>query len=493
MNNLFTVGLVVLIIWGVVEFIGAYWKILLALSAVGLFVYIICRPKENGNEYKPIEPIQNEVEEAPITQSTDIARLIEIYFESLSLVDKSENIATVNGRYNDCLKVCSELAEIPSPDFDVYRKKYKRLCSLEYKINLFDAAIDRYLRKQVAEIENLRTASAKDKRIEKILKLLESLEHVPKESKAYARKILSTQISSSKALVTADVNLINAIPPGIIQLLWFADGASKNYVFNIPTAFKTKFFSITFPAEEEPSLIRTTDFIGIPVSPAPKLDYFPSYSTMTPNARATYLHWLHNIDSEIEIGYVFVFYYGLERWLLTGNKFQFDKAFDMVLRLRAHHANKSFDSYSSTALAAACLIRNRPDMLKRLLTEKILLSPIWLACLGQFNFYLNATAIMQLAAAVGFKNKRYIKSHGELFHDVLEEIIAERFSDLGYPLTEQHLIESPQRQEILFANFSLKREGIIPDIAGGETFRKDLSQLLTATHDKVKSLLKERR
>ena len=33
--------IIVAVLWAVIKFIGEYWQILLALSAVGLFVYII--------------------------------------------------------------------------------------------------------------------------------------------------------------------------------------------------------------------------------------------------------------------------------------------------------------------------------------------------------------------------------------------------------------------------------------------------------------------
>lgn len=44
-------------------------------------------------------------------------------------------------------------------------------------------------------------------------------------------------------------------------------------------------------------------------------DYWPSYSTISPEARATYLSWLSSgrDDPSADIGYVFLYFYGLER------------------------------------------------------------------------------------------------------------------------------------------------------------------------------------
>lgn len=45
------------------------------------------------------------------------------------------------------------------------------------------------------------------------------------------------------------------------------------------------------------------------------LSYWPNYATITPTARATYLDWLSSgrSDPDYEVGYVFMYFYGLER------------------------------------------------------------------------------------------------------------------------------------------------------------------------------------
>lgn len=49
-----------------------------------------------------------------------------------------------------------------------------------------------------------------------------------------------------------------------------------------------------------------------------RMSYWPSYSSIDPGCRATYLEWLANgrRDPNIDIGYVFLFFYGLERRVL---------------------------------------------------------------------------------------------------------------------------------------------------------------------------------
>lgn len=71
---------------------------------------------------------------------------------------------------------------------------------------------------------------------------------------------------------------------------------------------------------EEPAAIDPKLPVGPRDSaPAPAIPYWPSYSTITPQARSSYLRWLSTgrSDPDIDVGYVFLFFYGLERRLLV--------------------------------------------------------------------------------------------------------------------------------------------------------------------------------
>lgn len=54
----------------------------------------------------------------------------------------------------------------------------------------------------------------------------------------------------------------------------------------------------------------------------PALDYWPSYSTISPAARSHYLRWLSGGRAEpsVPIGYVFLYFYGLERRLIVDSR-----------------------------------------------------------------------------------------------------------------------------------------------------------------------------
>ncbi len=93
------------------------------------------------------------------------------------------------------------------------------------------------------------------------------------------------------------------------------------------------------------------------------LPYWPSYSNISPSARRIYLEWLASgrLDPDIDIGYVFLFFYGLERRLFV------DKARDEVeiitkevhRLLKIYGSNTSFHQYAFALLEGAALISNQ--------------------------------------------------------------------------------------------------------------------------------------
>ena len=73
------------------------------------------------------------------------------------------------------------------------------------------------------------------------------------------------------------------------------------------------------PREDEASCIDLSLEIGIPAYEAPgSLGYYPTYAKISPNQRASYLRWLSSgrVNPLSDIGYAFLFFYGLERRLL---------------------------------------------------------------------------------------------------------------------------------------------------------------------------------
>ncbi len=121
----------------------------------------------------------------------------------------------------------------------------------------------------------------------------------------------------------------------------------------------------------EPSLLRPSLLV------APQLDwegttigYWPSYATLDREQRATYLEWLSSgrRDPRAGIGYVFIFFYGLERRAFadpdrTGEDLALLREEVVALRETYGH-NRSFAAYSSSFLDAIDLrmgVARRPQ------------------------------------------------------------------------------------------------------------------------------------
>lgn len=88
-------------------------------------------------------------------------------------------------------------------------------------------------------------------------------------------------------------------------------------------------------------------------------DYWPSYSTISADARATYLKWLESgrDDPRSDLGYVFIYFYGLERRALIDAAKDVDAREDLPLiesevrrLLGIYHENRSFRGYASSFL-----------------------------------------------------------------------------------------------------------------------------------------------
>lgn len=102
------------------------------------------------------------------------------------------------------------------------------------------------------------------------------------------------------------------------------------------------------------------------------LSYWPSFQAISPTARRTYLDWLAGgrEDPLIGIGYVFLFFYGLERRLFVDNARSDAPGIVAEIQrlLSLHGENNSFKNYANRVLDAAYLMTNSG-------TERPVLSP----------------------------------------------------------------------------------------------------------------------
>lgn len=132
-----------------------------------------------------------------------------------------------------------------------------------------------------------------------------------------------------------------------------------------------------------------------------KLNYWPSYSEASREARASYLNWLANgrSDPRADIGYVFLYFYGLERRALVDAASSADAKAELPAIMReverllgVYSDNYSFQGYASSLLDFLKAGQEHPhcqDSPPPLLSNRELTFAHKL-CLGQISLLRNA-------------------------------------------------------------------------------------------------------
>jgi uncharacterized tellurite resistance protein B-like protein len=101
-----------------------------------------------------------------------------------------------------------------------------------------------------------------------------------------------------------------------------------------------------------------------------RMSYWPSYSQIDPRSRAAYLHWLGGgrKDPSAFVGYVFLFFYGIERRVLVDAaesehaRSEVDGLLSEVERLlEIYGANRSFRGYAESFLSVTRLLHRPID------------------------------------------------------------------------------------------------------------------------------------
>lgn len=125
--------------------------------------------------------------------------------------------------------------------------------------------------------------------------------------------------------------------------------------------------------DSEPALIDPTLAVdwNSPDWTGESMGYWPRYSEITPQSRAAYLSWLANGRSQHDayIGYVFLYFYGLERRLLVdlgGDPTHAEAdwiASDVRRLLEIYGSNRSFRQYASSFLELIEIVSARTAVL----------------------------------------------------------------------------------------------------------------------------------
>lgn len=238
----------------------------------------------------------------------------------------------------------------------------------------------------------------------------------------------------------------------------------------------------------------STIYAGLPVhSPladeeVPSLGYFPSYSGMEPSQRGLYGQWLRDTSCAIDVGYVFVYYYGLERQLVSGN---FDAAVEEILQLRKHHKNSSFQSYSGSALVHACFLRRRLDTLQRLYLHEDFdyFGNSNLLALHYGDLDILPDMLIRLAGCLTGVNRKNLKEKPEVYREMLLEELRKNFGKESYSFASRFPLKNIEGVAFpVFANISLEpniRTPPLPNFFRHAPFQEEFGNFFKNVHKAV--------
>ena len=274
--------------------------------------------------------------------------------------------------------------------------------------------------------------------------------------------------------------------PDIIDYLWI--GTEKEYksifIEKSRSSYEPSFININLPVEVTNDL----DLVE-------KLDYYPNYANLTPKQRYKYLKYLENpFNSNFEIGYTFIFFYGLERFMCTE---KYKGALDLVIRLLEHHnENHSFASYAVESVLFKAIEINNYSYLNHVLkinnVVNTMFPPLRIYFYYKTGKELNADDILLLSKDFGWKKKTYLNEYKDLFVKNLEIVIKD-FNEIVSisSLMGNNSIENLSTFNVCkIANVTSDykaREAKLPNLLLDELLKANILSLMEEAHNLTKT------
>jgi hypothetical protein len=177
---------------------------------------------------------------------------------------------------------------------------------------------------------------------------------VPKQ--AQAKKIPSATRDQVQIKVQIEPNTTRFMPKATFN--WHPPGRSLVIAgHTIPDGMVYSGTSTEYQVDGSGCIIDASLNVARSAAPGINLGYWPSYRSISPTARFSYLGWLSSgkSDPDIDIGYVFLYFYGLERRLLADRPSPEEETrlLAEVARLHSIYSNNhSFSGYSRRLIDA---------------------------------------------------------------------------------------------------------------------------------------------
>ena len=314
--------------------------------------------------------------------------------------------------------------------------------------------------------------------------------------------------ASTKEISTDRVNLhagscFFAIPAHTAHLLYTSDDAPHldDFRLGVTTTLNAS-TGVVSSEEKHPIAERSTVFTGLPVSQpkdvslVEKLPYRPAYVWLSEEQRWVYLDWLQNIQGDVQPEYIFLYFYGLERRMLTKD---FEQAFHEVMMLRQYHDRDSFPGSAERSVLALCIMRNRADCANEYLTRFpcSYLDNLSLLVMSKLGMGLTPEQLINSGHLCGDRAKNikrtYLNSHPTLYRTCLDEVLRVKFGRADMPFADiLGMVDIPTIQQGLFTSISmyeLVKSPEIPNIVQCKPFQDRILSVLAETHEAVKERL----
>lgn len=226
----------------------------------------------------------------------------------------------------------------------------------------------------------------------------------------------------------------------------------------------------------------------------PRPGYYPAYASLTGEQRLVYLNWLTDITKPIAKGYVFIYYYGLERQLLSTNYLSAAK--EMIVLINHHDLNKSI---CLMAIFYAFLKHSDDKLLSIIIEEKQKLPIDELVLLLKYNAKkpLSSKDIFEVLSQIPSINKRYIKNEPIEYLSNLDNYLIEKYGEPFYPFyNEIDIKDLPLEEKFVFYNYSLPEEikrMEVFNFFSSTVFISKMNNIHSIVHESVKENLKLKR
>lgn len=262
---------------------------------------------------------------------------------------------------------------------------------------------------------------------------------------------------------------------------------SDALIYTKPSSYDNEFFST----------VTLDSAIGSPDGDLPKLDYWPSYQNITDNQRAKYLEWLASgRNSKLEeVGYIFIFFYGLERRFFKDKKDK-DIILNEVKRLLAKYGELSgslrgylgnFLIYGYLEKGIDNMTSETIDFLEKLVFENAFL-PIKLAYLYQNNLTLDAKTAFNISKSLDISNSTSVVI--KRTSNLIENLFIKKYQ---YKYGENFPIKLSKQKKIFYyrtatSDFQVNDSFEIPNVLGLSSQFKKLGLLFNECVEELRPI-----